>query len=119
DTPRRPSHGTMVTITASLRACGQLGVISAFLLGGFSSVRGLTFSHPQRSRSPHGGPLAKPSSAISRLAAGSRPRKHEQRAVESCATGATAKGKSALTAKPRSNAVAGRRQFKTSAPAQF
>src|SRR5215471_49323 len=109
----------MVTITASLRACGQLSVISAFLLGGLGSVQGLTFSHSQRSLSPRGGPLAKPSSALARLATGTRPRKDEQRAVASCATGAPAKGKSALTPKPRSNAVVGRSQFKTWVPAQF
>src|SRR5262249_52657674 len=50
---------------------------------------------------------------------GTRPRKDEQRAVASCATGAPAKGKSALTPKPRSNAVVGRSQFKTWVPAQF
>src|SRR5262249_4047024 len=47
----------MVTITASLRACGQLSVISAFLLGGLGSVRGLTFSHSQRSLSPPRQPI--------------------------------------------------------------
>src|SRR5215831_7708138 len=75
-----------------------------------------TLNVPSR---PRGGPLAKPSSALSRLATGTRPRKDEQRAVASCATGAPAKGKSALTPKPRSNAVVGRSQFKTWVPAQF
>src|SRR5262249_31334927 len=99
---------------ARMRAAGRHVCVPSRRVSGANAFPPSTFplapaaAHERRRRRP-----------LSRLAAGTRPRKHAQRSGESCPTGATAKGKSALTAKPRSNAVAGRRQFKTWVPAQF